>query len=618
MSQQRPNEMYMDFPHPTSRSPSSSRTPYSHPAFPNGFSLPRHSQRPFDSPLGSSALYSNDRVTPGGYTLRAGMDQMSSVPGLAGGYMLDNNQSWAYNANNVATISGPLNGGGARQRGGNRRTALPSTWTDANSMGMHPPMPTFQPPGLSSNPMSSGLRMDQVASPDTRSPNPQPGESDQLIPTAIVIKNIPFAIRKETLAQLMTDLHLPQPYAFNYHFDGGIFRGLAFANFQSPEDTRLVIETMNGLEVHGRKLRVEYKKMLPEAERERIEREKRERRGQLEEQHRGPVLHQQPSLQTLTSMSNNQQQPRHTHLRDLDLNDPITLQYYTELTIFQRDESREILIYPSSVSPEERRQIHILAHYMGLEHRSVGDADSRQIQVIKPHVPSPTAQSHTGTSVGLDLHRRGLSRAATFDFAADRDPRGGAGGYPHAIGRQGPTLELPGSPDGAVLPNNLRTAKSFADLRSFSPSPSHSSSSYLNPATGIGGLPTSSLARLGEYTGSLHQAGFLASPTLTSSSLGTAGSQGSSNEATVLATTLSSLNLGSFESSSASSQNRSAPGAIGSHRPSANGSSNRTAPERQPRGPEWESASGFSGRNRVNGHMQRGSGEFVPSDLIDQ
>lgn len=54
------------------------------------------------------------------------MDQMAAVPGLAGGYMLDNSQSWAYNANNVATINGPLNGAGARQRGGNRRTALPT------------------------------------------------------------------------------------------------------------------------------------------------------------------------------------------------------------------------------------------------------------------------------------------------------------------------------------------------------------------------------------------------------------------------------------------------------------------------------------------------------------
>ena len=164
------------------------------------------------------------------------------------------------------------------------------------------------PGGLNGNHMSNGgLRVDHPgthASPSDLRPSPSDG--DQLIPTAIVIKNIPFAVRKETLASIMLDMQLPQPYAFNYHFDNGVFRGLAFANFQSAEDTRVVIEAMNGMDVHGRKLRVEYKKMLPEAERERIEREKRERRGQLEEQHRAPMLHQQSSIQSLGGMSQSQ------------------------------------------------------------------------------------------------------------------------------------------------------------------------------------------------------------------------------------------------------------------------------------------------------------------------
>lgn len=120
-----------------------------------------------------------------------------------------------------------------------------------------------------------------------------------LIPTAIVIKNIPFNVRKETLAMLMQELNLPTPYAFNYHFDNGIFRGLAFANFQNPEDTWQVIDALNGFDVSGRKLRVEYKKMLPEAERERIEREKREKRGQLEEQHQPLKLSHQTSMHQL-------------------------------------------------------------------------------------------------------------------------------------------------------------------------------------------------------------------------------------------------------------------------------------------------------------------------------
>lgn len=129
----------------------------------------------------------------------------------------------------------------------------------------------------------SSLSLNQMR-PDTV--NSDPNMDEELIPTAIVIKNIPFAVKKEQLVQLMTELGLPLPYAFNYHFDNGVFRGLAFANFTTPEETATVIDVLNHFDLQGRKLRVEYKKMLPLVERERIEREKRERRGQLEEQHR--------------------------------------------------------------------------------------------------------------------------------------------------------------------------------------------------------------------------------------------------------------------------------------------------------------------------------------------
>lgn len=182
-------------------------------------------------------------------------------------------------------------------------TSKMQNWTEHGGMGM-PNLQSYSN-GLAGAPMSNGgLRVDAPGShPSPNSLQSVGNDADQLIPTAIVIKNIPFAVRKETLASIMLDMHLPQPYAFNYHFDNGVFRGLAFANFQSAEDTRIVIEAMNGMDVHGRKLRVEYKKMLPEAERERIEREKRERRGQLEEQHRAPILHNQSSLQSLGGMS---------------------------------------------------------------------------------------------------------------------------------------------------------------------------------------------------------------------------------------------------------------------------------------------------------------------------
>lgn len=135
-----------------------------------------------------------------------------------------------------------------------------------------------------------------------RPENLNPDGEDELIPTAIVIKNIPFAVKKEQLVQIMTEMNLPLPYAFNYHFDNGVFRGLAFANFTSAEETATVIDMLNHFELQGRKLRVEYKKMLPLQERERIEREKRERRGQLEEQHR-PMAPSQLQTQPLSLTS---------------------------------------------------------------------------------------------------------------------------------------------------------------------------------------------------------------------------------------------------------------------------------------------------------------------------
>jgi hypothetical protein len=101
------------------------------------------------------------------------------------------------------------------------------------------------------------------------------------IPTACIIDGIPFSVRKEQLVALMTEMSLPLPYALSYHFDNGVFGGMASANFMSQEETVQVIEAMNDLELGGRKLRVAHPKRLPLHERERIKREERARRDQM-------------------------------------------------------------------------------------------------------------------------------------------------------------------------------------------------------------------------------------------------------------------------------------------------------------------------------------------------
>lgn len=576
--------MYYDYSSaPPARSPGPMRQGYATVGLPSGLGGTRQGQRPLDSHsqhVSSAGYGHDDRLGGVGYEALQRFDRMSPNM-MQPGYMLESNPTWGYNGG-AATMSGPMNGGSRLSaRTVNRRAALPSTWTDHANVGMQQ-MSQMYDPSMSMN----GNEHDLSGMADTRGmmTTPASAEAEQLIPTAIVIKNIQFQCRKEILQGLMVSMNLPQPYAFNYHFDKGVFRGLAFANFSTADDTAIVIQKMNGLEVMGRKLRVEYKKMLPQDERDRIDREKREKRGQLEEQHRAPLpIHQQSALQALGVSVKSQ--PSNSPLRDVDLNDPATLEFYTQLTIFKNDQNREVHIFSTDITPEQRRQIHILAHNMGLEHRSVGEADRRQIQIMKRPENSPPVHAQSQLpNVSWEDHRRGLSRAATFDFAESRI---GSSNY-HALGRQNPTLELPGSPDNSI-PNNLRTAKSFADLRAHSPSPAPSGSSYVGLGNGLG-------TRYADFS----QSSLTTPPNLTPT---TSHNAASSTDA-LLASNMSSLGLG-FDQNGSHMRNRETPGAIGSQRPGANGAS-RNVPERQPRGPEWgEAGSGFTGRSR--GHMQRSS-----------
>lgn len=277
----------------------------------------------------------------------------------------------------------------------------------------------------------------------------------------------------------------------------------------------------------------------------------------------------------------------------MDLNHPDTLSFYTELTLFRSDPSREIIVFPNSITPQQRRTVHILAHNMGLEHRSVGEGQHRQIHVIKE--TGPTTPMHMPPGVSADAHRRGLSRAATIDFAETRTSAPGQYGTLGRHGRHGPTLELPDSPDAGL--NALRGVKSFADLRSYTPSPSLSSTGYPQGNTSH----ANNIAQYGEYSASIGQNSSLTTPTTP----GTA----SNNDPAMLISDLGSMSLGEpFNGNRL--RPRENPGAIGSQRPGLNGSSTRTVPERQPHGPggDWGETMGFGTRSRTNGHAQRGSG----------
>lgn len=245
-------------------------------------------------------------------------------------------------------------------------------------------------------------------------------------------------------------MSIPTPYAFNYHLDqSGQFRGLAFANFRAPSDADAVVAALNGFDVQGRKLRVEYKKVLQAGEKERIEREKairRMRSMQLEKEQQqqqqqqqavssmptyddfGPVMpptfppqrsfsaqyasqqqqYSPPQLAAIPVLSppfinTNVQQLQSiispltaspavkTPSNELDLNDPSTLDIYSRILLFKDDHMRDELAFSRTLSPKQRRVVHLIAQRLGVYHYSVGEGDERYAVVtrIDPATVSP-------------------------------------------------------------------------------------------------------------------------------------------------------------------------------------------------------------------------------------
>ena len=477
-----------------------------------------------------------------------------------------------------------------------------------------------------------------VGGPQLRNDNFAQEPEEELIPTAIVIKNIPFAVKKESLVDIMTHMNLPLPYAFNYHFDNGVFRGLAFANFTSADETSTVINHLNHYEIQGRKLRVEYKKMLPAQERERIEREKRERRGQLEEQHRPqgtPGLHNQQSMSSLSShipatspspvsarnsgkgkISFNSFVSLLKEIEFYDLNDPQTLGFYTQLAIFKQNEEQESLIFPSSLSPAQRRIIHTLAHHMQLSHDSKGNGDLRRIHVLRPapenNISPPIPSIPTLHS---DPSRRVLNRSATTDFSEARSSDPAMFGITlrgqHSTGYLG----IPDSPGGFGPQPNLRGAKSYADLRSYTPSPVPSTASF----------PAALQSNIARFTDIGQGAVASGTPTLTPTASG--GTLGQSREEALMFNGFGNMNLNNSVAPTINTarlrgmmtweENQSPQTApIGSNRginmtnyDDSLRDRRDNLPMRQPRGPVGERTTGFS-RSRQNGHQGRGSDEL--------
>lgn len=298
------------------------------------------------------------------------------------------------------------------------------------------------------------------------------------------------------------------------------------------------------------------------------------------------------------------------------MNDAQTLQFYSQILLFKQDPTRESLIFASSLTPLQRRTVHTLAHNMGLAHASRGTGEQRQVHVFRMSTSSNVSPPNPVLSSlhPSDTSRRGLNRAATIDFSEAR-----AEAPPHfgtLRSHNSGFLGVLDSPNVFGHNQNLRAAKSFADLRSYTPSPVPSTASY--PA----GLHANG-ARLQAYEGTT--SGTSSTPTLTPTPGLSMGLQRSDDS--LLVNSLGGLNLGTSVANGNNSSPRrlrsmfsweqhdnhqsTATAPIGSNRSIGLGFDNQQhqerLPFRQPRGPAPERGSGF---RAPNGHQSRNSDEL--------
>ncbi|RUO96042.1 hypothetical protein BC936DRAFT_142718 [Jimgerdemannia flammicorona] len=267
--------------------------------------------------------------------------------------------------------------------------------------------------------------------PTTASPvspvDPLGETSTETIPTAIVIKNIPFSLKRDALLGILNAIDIPRPYAFNYHFDNGVFRGLAFANYRTPEDTDAVVAALNGFEVAGRKLRVEYKRVLPGSQ----DKEKEERKCPTEEKRDVDFIKKDGPPQFKDGASNNDR-PQNLKKKEgslerrdtlskkendtssrqdirsieangtsdaLDLNNPETLKFYDQLILFRGDIARDEFVFPKTLGTAQRRAIHLISEKLNLYHYSDGEGEDRQLHIVKRPASAATIRGETPSRV---------------------------------------------------------------------------------------------------------------------------------------------------------------------------------------------------------------------------
>jgi len=206
--------------------------------------------------------------------------------------------------------------------------------------------------------------------------------------TILVLKNLPFHLKQDQLQDILLNISTTVPQSINLHFDNlGVFRGMAFVKYHRLDDAIFVYEALNGFDVSGRKVRVEYKR--------------------------------KPSAKPSDAPNDWQDDEE---LRKL----------WDQLREFKDNALLNDLTLSPGLSNAQRKHVHAMADKLKLVHYSIGEGDQRCLNLSKKSAPSPTTgYSKEGESKARAIEIKGRRRG-------DSDAKGGSptsSGEPSSFGR---------------------------------------------------------------------------------------------------------------------------------------------------------------------------------------
>lgn len=203
----------------------------------------------------------------------------------------------------------------------------------------------------SSAPSNGGLSALASPNPSASITSPTPEKPD----TILVLKNLPFSLKQDQLQEILMMMNTTAPQSINLHFDNmGVFRGMAFIKYRLLDDAIKVYEALNGYDVGGRKVRVEYK---------------RKNKGQQTDI--PPEWQEEEDLRKL----------------------------WEQVKDFSNNPNVNEISFTPNLTSNQRKHIHTMAEKLKLTHYSNGENEQRYICIKKPPpTTSPTPTSSFSSS----------------------------------------------------------------------------------------------------------------------------------------------------------------------------------------------------------------------------